>query len=144
MPGAAEAAEAAGNPFLPDELGADEHLERLVPQEEQEEWAAAVEQAEEHALLQAAMPVYDPATSQVSMPDNPGVSIGRIKIMHPGTDSEKLTVYCRMHGCSKILPASRAPSFDGVCRWFGWGAANLPRGVAHKAAHLAAWGQETK
>ena len=143
VPGAAEAAEAAGNPFLPDELGADEHLERLVPQEEQEEWAAAVEQAEEHAL-QAAMPVYDPATSQVSMPDNPGVSIGRIKIMHPGTDSEKLTVYCRMHGCSKILPASRAPSFDGVCRWFGWGAANLPRGVAHKAAHLAAWGQETK
>ena len=115
-------------------------IEENLPPEAEREWESIAQEAREAeaavvAAAAAAMPVHDPRTSQVNIGDR---TIGRIKPMKEGTPGAAVTVYCRLHGCSKIVRPHKMPSHDSVLDWFRLGS-DMPSGAEHKCAHLRLW-----
>lgn len=69
-----------------------------------------------------------------------GAILGRIKPMKENTPGECVSVYCRRHGCTKIVKARDAPHTENLMRWFEEGLA-IPMGRDRKRQHMELWPQ---
>ena len=61
--------------------------------------------------------------------------LGRIRPMHEGTTKACMSIYCRLHKCSKLIRMHRCPPTSAILDWFEAGKV-LGWGSDHKAAHL--------
>ena len=105
--------------------------------------AALWQEAEAHAEADAALPFYDFRTCQVhDGKDNKGAILGRIKPVRPGAKDEAISVYCRRHGCSKMLRPTQAPDQANLLAWFRDGK-DIPdqHKPEYKAEHMNKWPQ---
>ena len=103
--------------------------------------AALWQEAEAHAEADAALPFYDFRTCQVhDGKDNKGAILGRIKPVRPGAKDEAISVYCRRHGCSKMLRPTQAPDQANLLAWFRDGK-DIPdqHKPEYKAEHMNKW-----
>eukprot|EP00969_Alexandrium_andersonii_P359784 15453950-Alexandrium_andersonii.AAC.1 len=59
--------------------------------------------------------------------------------MHPNTNRECISAYCRLHQCSPApLRIRETFTTDQVMQWFASGR-DLPRGRAGRSQHLQMW-----
>ena len=103
--------------------------------------AALWQEAEAHAEADAALPFYDFRTCQVhDGKDNKGAILGSIKPVRPGAKDEAISVYCRRHGCSKMLRPTQAPDQANLLAWFRDGK-DIPdqHKPEYKAEHMNKW-----
>lgn len=66
--------------------------------------------------------------------------LARESLVRAGTSTEAVSVYCYLHGCSRMVKASRCPSRAEITRWVLSGLA-LPTGKDGKHAHQQLWAE---
>ena len=116
--------------------GVEMFAELGLPPDVEAAWA----EAEEEASAAHDLPFFDHRTYQVhDGPNSSAPIIGRIKPVREGTPSECISVYCRRHGCSKMVRVKHMPSQAAILNWFK---ICLDPGPKHKAAHMRAWPQQ--
>ena len=94
------------------------------------EWRAAVDLSLLPRFVFDTGYVEDRATGQI---------IGSIRTYHQGEARERISLYCRLHGCQPPpQPFLSAPPHHKMLEWFK-GGLDMPRGKEHRAAHLAKW-----
>ena len=104
-----------------------------LPQDVEAAWA----EAEAEASTARSLPFFDHNTYQVhDGPDSSAPILGRIKPVREGTKFECISVYCRRHGCSKMVRVLHMPSQAAILEWFKH---DMDAGAQHKSAHLRAW-----
>ena len=87
----------------------------------------------------ADMPEWCPETRFVTRPSDRTRILGNISRIHEGTAGERLSVYCRLHQCSFLVPGWEAATIEGVCQWFHHVDCNMLPGKDNEAAHKASW-----
>jgi hypothetical protein len=98
------------------------------------DWREAADEAE--AMLR--LPFFNTTTCAVHDGGPDGIKLGRMKPMKEGTPGECMTVYCRRHGCSKIIRTAELPERDRILRWFAEGRA-IKFGAEGKHEHMRAF-----
>ena len=100
-----------------------------VEEHAHEEWLLAT--CDTHACV----PTYDDSTKQVTDWEAPFEILGNITVIESASGNSSLAVYCRHHQCRKCFSHHNVPSIDNLMVWFERGK-TIPRGKAHKDAHL--------
>ena len=101
-----------------------------LPQDVEAAWA----EAEAETSTACSLPFFDHNTYQVhDGPDSSAPILGRIKPVREGTTRECISVYCRRHGCSKMVRVQHMPSQAAILEWFKHDIDIC------KSAHLRAW-----
>ena len=104
-----------------------------IAPEELQDWRDAVEHAELPQVERVS-----PAKVHVRNSETNAI-MGTISMVRPGTGTEALAVYCRLHQCKPPLRRTfQAPGEISIRRWFAQGAA-CPGGAAGRAQHMQAW-----
>ena len=118
---------------LPEPVAAPLSLDAWVlPLAIEQEWQDTVEEQDgQHD--DPNLPRYCPEDDQVRVgPPEDSKILGRLKLLREGTPAECLSVYCRQHRCSKLVPTRRCPAQMQILRWFQDG-----EHCNSKAAHMA-------
>ena len=124
--------------------GGDQELDEA---EEELEWVNPEATAAAHDIACLSLrdqPVLNPNNGHVYLPSNPSHILGTLKRYDPDTAKERIFLNCRLHGCSKIIPISRAPEEAIMLQWFVEGSDLQGPGDLKIKHTYHVWGELTK
>ena len=120
--GEQETQEAETHSSADDIIDMDSGRQELDEAEEEPEWTNPEATAAAHDIVCLSLrdqPVLkSDGSCHVYLPSNPSQILGTLKRYDPNTPKERIFLNCKLHGCSKILPISRAPDEAIMLQWF--------------------------
>ena len=97
-----------------------------------------VMEAADHEQRELETVYFDYDTGSVHQTNIDGPVIGRISVLHKNTPKEAISVYCRRHGCSKLVRVVKAPSHDRIMEWFAAGL-DIQARRCYQSPHSRLW-----